>query len=318
MSDADEVIDVDAVEAEGQTSAEDHARMRGDFLEGDDEGDETAKAEPDEKEADEAAEDSEDTGESRKGQNISIPKARFDEVNARMKQAEQELEALRAERGKADEESHSDDNKQQPDTDLKALAKEIAAKTRQSMDALIDGDEELYDKLSGEIEDARARQVEIRAGEIAERTVNETKTKAEAQKEYDTAVQHAEKIAATYPFLGEGGDAEAIETFGLLRDNMLAKGATRLEAMDSALAKVAKMYGYEVADTDSSRSAKAGAGNANLLRKEAMAARQPPRMGGVGNRAAGSTAPTKVEQMSDDEFSKLTQREKKALRGDNL
>lgn len=323
MSDLEEVVVLDAKAGdqegtEEQVSAEEHARLRGDFLESDDTSEELTPEPKTEQKAEEKIPDGEDAVESRKGQ-ISIPKARFDEVNARMKQAEQELEALRAKQynGKVDADSEGDGNAQESQaiTSLKDLSKDIAAKTRQAMDALIDGDEELYERISSEIEDARARQVEIKATEIAEHTVNETRKRADAQREYDAAVKHAEKIASEYPFLGENGDTDAIETFALLRDNALTKGMSRIESMDSALAKVAKMYGYEV---DSNKPGKADAVKSNLLRKEAMAARQPPRVGGVGNRAAGSTVPTKIEQMSDDDFAKLTQREKKALRGDDL
>jgi len=320
MEDHEEVVDLDQDNGNSAESSEEHARLRGDFLDGD--ADETAPEQMQPEKSEKEEDEHQEADVTKKDQGISIPKARFDEVNARMKLAEQALEALTAAQSdkqpSSTEEARAQDNTKESKefSDLKELSKDIAKKTRQSMDALIDGDEELYEQLSTEIEDARAKQVEIRAGEIAERTVRNEQAMSEQRGEYSKALSHGERIAEDYPILGADGDTDAIETFVLLRDNMMAKGLGRIEAMDSALEKVAKMFGLDgpakESTSDSERMRK------NLERKNALSLRQPPRVGGVGNRASGSTAPTKVEQMSDDEFSKLSDRDKKSLRGDYL
>lgn len=233
---------------------------------------------------------------------IKIPKSRFDEVNTRMKAAEAKLAEMEA--AKAAE-------VQQAETSKSATLKaELAEKTKAYHQALIDGEFESVDKLALELDDVRERITEARAREIATKEIAETRAKDQQLSYAEKVNQRATEIADANPFLIDGSDPEAFELFELVRDGAIAKGSDNIAAMNKALSAVLKLRG------DAPPPAPEIPKPNTLQKKIAAAKAQPPRPIGVGNRAAGSTTPTRVSEMSEEDFAKVPEAERKRLRGD--
>jgi hypothetical protein len=229
-----------------------------------------------------------------------IPKARFDEVNAKMREYKARLDAA--------------DGAGQPAaiTDkAKSLQDAVKAKVKEYHAAMNDVE---FDKASVLLEEVTDLQMQL-ADERA-RAVYAHERQAVAIESYRQQIAEREtEIATAHPWLLKGDpnhDPGALQDFELIRDGYLARNPGRnVEAMNTALEKVLKMRGVVMPPPTKSK-------QQHIAAKLAAASKQPPRHGGVSNRAAGSSAPTKVSTLSDDEFRALSPAEKKALRGDKV
>jgi hypothetical protein len=232
---------------------------------------------------------------------IKIPKSRFDEVNERMKAAEARL----AEREAADAEKA----KQAEAASATSIKDELAAKTKEYHKALIDGDFDSIDQLALDLEAIREKAVEARAQEIAMKKVDEARANDQRLSYAEKVNARAIEIAEANKFLIDGSDPEARELFEMVRDGAMARGNDNIKAMDKALEAVLKLRGEAVSVITPKPP--------STLQKKIDAAKlQPPRPVGIGNRAAGSTTPGRVSEMSEAEFSKIPEAERKRLRGD--
>lgn len=281
----------------------------GDGDEEEDRGDVVNPEETEENLKDLADEDEEDEQPEKAGK--GIPKPRFDEVNEkriraeeRARLAEEELARLRG-----DKKADKADDKPAFDYDAKEEA---------YMDALMEGDKDAAKKLRREIDEARRAEFEEAATTKAEARM----LQRQAATDLNAAAQ---AVIEEFPFLdsksvkaNKAAIAEVVEW----RDFYISKGHGAADALLKAAEKVGPGYkprkASEGEDEDDAPKAKTKLDElrAMRLRKNAAAAnRQPARLeGGVGNRGTGGKL--NVEEMDEDAFASLTEKEKARMRGD--
>jgi len=223
-----------------------------------------------------------------------IPRARFDEVNAKLHYERERAEA--AERRLAEME-------QAPATSAPPVAADIDAMELEFFDAMMEGNKESAVKIRNQINAELSSRAEAVASERFSRQMNE--------RDSLQAMQSAgAKAIAAYPFLDHQSDAANVEAINEVvewRDFYAAKGLPAHAALEKAVAKVGPTYAVATAPmlvaTD-------GRKQAALSRNAVDAAAQPPaNVAGVGNRAA----PPKPQAETQGDWEKLTEAERNAL-----
>ena len=200
-----------------------------------------------------------------------IPRARFDEVNAKLHAEREEANRLRAE--------------------LEALNKPNAAQAAeidvdtledQFFDAIINGEKERAKEIRAQIN----AEIYNKARAASEEVVSTTLTQREIQTSFSKAV---EQTVSAYPFLDSTGpeaNADAIADVVEWRDFYINKGDTPAMALQKAASKVAPIYAAKpepepkpepVVDTRRQKAVETAAKTASA---------QPPAVeAGIGNRA---------------------------------
>lgn len=133
------------------------------------------------------------------------------------------------------------------------------------------------------------------------------------------------RIRAEFPQLDHqsaAADRAAIDEVVEYRDFLVAsKGIAPHTALRQAAERIAKANGWERQgeSTDPAAKPDKDGRTASQLKANAVAAnRQPPTLNvGVGNRTTSVSA-RDVEGMSEDEFERLPEAEKRRLRGDSI
>ena len=195
-----------------------------------------------------------------------IPRARFDEVNAKLHAEREEAARLRAELEALTKKPEPTDN------NIDALEDEY-------FEAMIAGDK-------GKAKEIRATinaEIFTRAQAASEETVTATLTQREMQTSFSKAVEQTVKA---YPFLDSTkpeANAEAIAEVVEWRDFFIAKGESPAVALQKAAGKVAPLYAAKseptppAVDTRKQKAVEVAAKTANA---------QPPSVeAGVGNRS---------------------------------
>jgi len=239
-----------------------------------------------------------------------IPKGRFNEVNNELKELKAKLEAL--EKGKSPDGEHADDDAGNLPPDPRA---ELKTLRQLQKDALLEGDQEEYDRLTDEID---VKQIEIAKTELRTEQQQEM-TQAELKRELGKAAREAFDI---YPFLDNANpetcDPDAVSAVRTRRFQLEAEGLNPIEALRKAVEekgpKFAKANGYEV---DTSKADKIREERAQAAREKAAAASlaQPVELKGKGEQ---EKLKIDVSKMSDAEYGKLPENVKARLRGDIL
>ena len=219
-------------------------------------------AEPEQEEEEEAPQPKRDQ---------AIPRARFDEVNAKLHAAREEAEQLRA----------ALEAKQAPAAEKSPI--DVDALEEAYFDAFLEGDKAKAREIRAQINAEIYRKAEEASAEV----VTKRLTEREVQSSFAAAVA---KTVEAYPFLDSNSpDAspEAIAEVVEWRDFYIGKGETPAIALERAAHKVAPLYAPQsahqsspVADTRKQKALETAA---------KAAAAQPPRVdAGVGNRAVPS------------------------------
>ena len=202
-----------------------------------------------------------------------IPRARFDEVNAKLHAEREEANRLRAE--------------------LEALNKPNAAQAAeidvdtledQFFDAIINGEKEMAKEIRAQIN----AEIYNKARAASEEVVSTTLTQREIQSSFAKVV---EQTVTDYPFLDSNSpdaNAEAIGEVVEWRDFYLSKGDTPAAALQKAAAKIAPIYNKTTEPTPdptpeplTDKRKQAAIANA----AKASAAQPPAVEAGIGNRA---------------------------------
>jgi hypothetical protein len=262
-----------------------------------------------EEEAPESAEAEEEVLEA-EPEDPRIPKDRFDEVNERMKRAEEKVKLL----------------EKQLDTTIETKAEEpepepepydYGKKDQEAMDALLEGDAERYSQIQDEIRQA-TRDEAIRE---AKKLAAEGDTQVREALTFEEA---AAKIEADYPQFSEGTDEFSQAAYDELMDLYVGYAQsgryTRVDAMRKAADNAARIHGLDkIGTADVPEPAPDNVVNikkTDVATKAKMAERQPPRMEGG---AAGKDEPRiDVNSMSDEQWEGLPESTKRRLRGDIL
>lgn len=221
-----------------------------------------------------------------------IPRARFDEVNAKLHAEREQVELLRAQLA----EQQQAQQQLSSQVDVNALEKDYYA-------AMMSGDEDKAIAIRGQINS------ELFAR--AEASVSDRVTKQLSEREATQALQAAgAKAISEYPFLDHQSGAAneaAINDVVEWRDFYVAKGDVAHVALEKAVAKVGPMY----AQTGAVATAPVDTRKAAALARNAVDANsQPPaQVAGVGNRAA----PPKPKIETQKDWDKLSESERDEL-----
>lgn len=196
---------------------------------------------------------------------------------------------------------------------------DFKGKQIESANALIDGDVELYAKIQSDIDTARTtkHKADLKATreDAKEVAKSQTDSALESQK-LDIVVERSVK---QHSFLDADSDEyneEAVETVNALMDNLVASGSTKSQALTKAVKRLAPLFSTEpLVEKKASLGKKRKVAN----RKKAASAnqKQPPTVK-KGSKAKSNRDldAINVTKMTDRDYSKLSLRERKTLRGD--
>ena len=228
-------------------------------------GEPAAEANETQDEAPEAAATEEETPPAKR--DPVIPRARFDEVNAKLHAAREEAEQLRA----------ALEAKASPEP---ASAVDVDALEDQYFEAILDGDKDKAKGLRSKIN----AEIYNKAEAASTAAVSASLSQREAKTSFEKAVA---QTVTDFPFLDSNSpesSPEAIAEVVEWRDFYIAKGDSPASALQKAAQKVAPLYATASPDTQPQvtdkrkQAAVANAAKAN--------AAQPPRVdAGVGNRS---------------------------------
>lgn len=236
-----------------------------------------------------------------------VPKARLDEVLAKQKALQKQLDDLMAAKNAAETAPNSYD---------------FAAKEVEYQNMVLDGQHEKAAALRQEIRQAERAQLEFELTQKMEQKVTQSQQMSALQ-------QAAAELEANFPVFdrsspefNEQYTQEVID----LRDAFIVKGENAVSALSKAAKYVLQEYGLvdtsaPAAPSLSSQSAKPGLVDevakkrAEVSRKLKAAESQPPEMPGESSAARGEKA-LDIMSLTEEEFNALPAATLKRLRGD--
>ena len=195
-----------------------------------------------------------------------IPRARFDEVNAKLHAEREEANRLRAELEALNRSSTT-----------QADAIDVDTLEDQFFDAIINGEKERAKEIRAQIN----AEIYTKARAASEEAVSTTLTQREIQTSFAKVV---EQTVTDYPFLDSNSpdaNAEAIGEVVEWRDFYLSKGDTPAAALQKAAAKIAPIYSKAAPELPTDKRKQAALATA----AKASAAQPPAVEAGIGNRA---------------------------------
>ena len=195
-----------------------------------------------------------------------IPRARFDEVNAKLHAEREEANRLRAELEALNRSSTT-----------QADAIDVDTLEDQFFDAIINGEKERAKEIRAQIN----AEIYNKARAASEEVVSTTLTQREIQTSFAKVV---EQTVTDYPFLDSNSpdaNAEAIGEVVEWRDFYLSKGDTPAAALQKAAAKIAPIYSKAAPELPTDKRKQAALATA----AKASAAQPPAVEAGIGNRA---------------------------------
>ena len=198
-----------------------------------------------------------------------IPRARFDEVNAKLHAEREEANRLRTELEAMNRSSTT-----------QADAIDVDTLEDQFFDAIINGEKERAKEIRAQIN----AEIYNKARAASEEVVSTTLTQREIQSSFAKVV---EQTVTDYPFLDSNStdaNAEAIGEVVEWRDFYLSKGDTPAAALQKAAAKIAPIYSKATEPTPEPLTDKRKA-TALATAAKASAAQPPAVEAGVGHRA---------------------------------
>jgi hypothetical protein len=206
-----------------------------------------------------------------------IPRARFDELHGKYKQADERVKALEA--ALAATERHPEQSLDIP-ADLKEMKKE-------AIRLLLEGEDDAAADVEMKIFQAQQQAFDARVEEATTRKLAERDAAREtkrANNEFNLAVAEIESKHPELDINSAAANHDAIEMVISLRDKYIGAGQGAAEALISASAKVAKTLGLSPSKNTDTRM------QAAVRRNADEAGRQPAMVeGGMGNRAANSS-----------------------------
>ena len=236
-----------------------------------------------------------------------VPKSRLDEVLAKQKALQKQLEDLK--------------KAQQPPEDAPA-AYDFAAKEVEYQNLLLDGEAEKAAALRQEIRSAERTQIEYELTQKVTQTV--------AQNQQATALQQAaSNLEESFPVFDQNSDqynSEYTQEVIDLRDAFIVQGYDAVDALTKAAKFVIKSYDLDSQPQASGTLDAASAPKqqtvdevakkrAEVGKKLKAAKAQPPELPGESSASRGEKA-MDISSMSEDEFNALPEATIKRLRGD--
>lgn len=268
------------------------------------------------------AQQDQEAEEAAKANSGTVPHARFNEVNERRKAAEQESERLRAELEAMRAAQVAPQKAAQAQVEKEQAAPEfdVNAQEKAYLSALMDGNEEEAQKIRTGINQHLLEQATAKAVERV-RAESEARERASAEQQAAKLLQEtATAVVADYAFLDDPAHAEVLDMIEARRDALIAKGIPVHQALREAADFIAPRFapeGFAPAKSGDSAQKKTDSRSAAAVERGAKAsmAQPPVPAAGMGNRATGGE-PLNVATMTDEQFERLPEAEKKRLRGD--
>lgn len=228
-----------------------------------------------------------DAGEDGKQQASSVPMPRFNEVNARRKQAEAALEAAQAEL--------------QASRDKVVTSEELDALEEKYTTAMMDGNTKEAVTIR--------RQINHHIGEQAVLRIKNEQAQRQATQ---AGSDFVDSFLAENPWLET---EEGMRVQHIVAD-LVEVRVQRGESFEKAFREVANEILPRYAPAHSGQPAATDPRTANSIRRgaQAAAAQAPSMQGGFGNRAMG-TAMYDINTISDEDFMKLSEEDKARMRG---
>lgn len=235
---------------------------------------------------------------------ITIPKARFDEVNEQRKALARQLEELQARL-----------NAPQPPAEPTAPeAYDFDAAERKFLEATLDGDLDTATSLRKEINERLIQQAVHSALQHAPK-IPDAVAAVRAQNAVETATQEMNSLYPMYDPDSESFNEELTKEAVFQTQAMIQmKGMSYPEAVRIAAANVAKLNGIEPV-TSAPRAAKVATTNTAVAKKISAAEKQPPATPAAST-ASSAEPQFDIENMSDEEFLALPRAVRSRLRGD--
>lgn len=235
-----------------------------------------------------------------------VPKSRLDEVLAKQKALQKQLDDLKASQVQQEEAPETYD---------------FSVKEIEYQNLLLDGESDKAAALRAEIRRAERAQIEYELSQKMQQTVS--------QNQQMTALQQAaSELEANFPVFDQSSDqynAEFTQEVIDLRDAFIVKGDNAVAALSKAAKFVIREYGLDSeAPSLSSDTApkkkqvdEVAKKRAEVTRKLKAAESQPPELPGESSANRGERM-IDVNSMSEDEFNALPEATLKRLRGDVL
>lgn len=291
---AEEVVDeVEEVEEEADAPEE-----TVDEVEEDDESTAEVDEEADDEQNDpvENSDDAEPEPEPKKKQPM-VPKSRLDEVLAKQKALQKQLEALQSE---------------QQDPAEAPEAYDFDAKEEEYMNAILDGNAAKAKQLRKEMRQAEKDALEYQMAQKVQQTTSHDRNVTALQ-------QAASEIEAAFPVFDQSSpdfNKEYTDEVVELRDAFMSKGRNAVESLTKAVEYVVRSYNLDaMGDSTPEPKAQQTKKRRTVADKVKVARSQPPAARGEGTATRKSPTIDPL-QMSDDEFNALPEATLKRLRGD--
>lgn len=261
-----------------------------------------AEEEPEEEvaEADEEPEVAEEP-KKRSKKSPMVPKSRLDEVLAKQKALQKQLDDLNAAKTEAEAAPEEYD---------------FGAKELEYQELLLDGESKKAAELRTEIRRAERAQIEYEMGQKMEQRTSQSQQAVALQ-------QAAADLEAGFPVFDQNSaefNAEYTQEVVDLRDAFIVKGDNPVAALSKAAKFVIREYdlaGDDVPVVATGAKDEIAKKRAEVSRKLKAAKAQPPEMAGESSANRGEKA-SDVLSLSEDEFNALPEATLKRLRGDVL
>lgn len=238
----------------------------------------------------------------------SVPISRFQEVNDRRKTAEQALADAQAELARYRATGSNSSGAGEAQTSTQAAPPE----SRFDLDA----QEEAYANalLDGDTKGAAAirREINQHLEQAAVQRYHSETNQQRASQEYNVLV---DQVMDAHPWLDQPEGAQAMDLIVELVDARVRKGASPAQALSEAVSAIVPRFapagGQQLVPAMATDPRIA----ASLARGARASSDQPAAMlGGIGNRSTGGMPD--VDQLDDEQFSRLSEAEKRKMRGD--
>lgn len=334
-----EEFDLEDVETGDLEDFKADPKARGDFVDDDDEAEtdeaetdeaETDEAETDEVETDEAETDEAETGEESDGDaetdeesddkaetdetetdevdesGVRIPKSRFDAVNTRRKEAEQEVARLRSQ-------IESGDGTRGQGNQLETLNTKIQEVDAGLQKAVRDGDDEKFAELNAQRSQLSTQLTDLKINVAKDSAVEETR--------YDMMI---DQIEADHPEFDENSEVfnqELVDETLELQDAFIAKGSKRADALIKALDYTSQRYGLGEKKTESAglrkkSTEKPARETTTKKARNEKAAKAQPASTSKKNAAPKADQDVDVTNLTPEKIAKMDRKELSRLRGD--
>lgn len=289
---------------------------RGDNFESDEEVEESE--EEVENEDEEPEEDETEAVEEPPKKQNRVPKSRLDEVISQREEAKERNLWLEAQLEKLIAASEKKESTNKPEVILPQY--DFDGAEENYINLVIEGDIKAALKLRNEINNARKAETLALIDSIEEKAnkkASSISSQAIDDQKFEVLIENFE---SKYPFLNADSDSyneEAIDTVNTLLAGFRAAGKTKSEALSLAVKKVAPLYEKAIKQIVPEKKT-LGQKRATTANKTAVKAAksQPTKVKSTVSNSQVDLGTISISKLSEKEFYKLTEKEKKLLRGD--